>query len=218
MTNLTIPESVPLFDGIGPRDLSAMLNCLGAFRRSVPKGTFLLLGEEEIRCVGVVLSGQVNMVKNDLAGNSAILAVMKPRELFGETFACGVRQAATVSFQAPCPSEVLFLPFSRVISQCSNSCAFHHRLIENMMRLLAEKNMQFIERAGITAQKTLREKIMTYLSFQSREQGGGYIVSPLGKREMADYLCADRTALSRELSRMKAEGLIDFDKNTYRIL
>ncbi|MDO4566319.1 MAG: Crp/Fnr family transcriptional regulator [Oscillospiraceae bacterium] len=218
MSSRTLPENIPLFDGIAPRDVNAMLSCLGSFRRSVPKGTFLLLGEDEIRCVGVVLSGQVNMVKNDLAGNAVILAVVKPRELFGETFACGLRQAATVAFQAVCPSEVLFLPFTRVVNECSNSCAFHHRLIENMMRLIAEKNMRFIERAEITAQKTLREKILTYLSFQSEGRDGSYIVSPLGKREMAEYLCADRTALSRELSRMKAEGIIDFDKNTYRIL
>lgn len=216
MPGRTLPENIPLFDGIGPQDINTMLSCLGAFHRSVPKGAFPLLGEDEIRCVGVVLSGQINMVKNDLAGNVIILAVVKPCELFGETFACGVRHAATVAFQAACSSEVLFLPFTRVINDCNNSCAFHHRLIENMVRLIAEKNMRFIERAEITAQKTLREKILTYLSFQSR--GCSYIISPLGKREMAEYLCADRTALSRELSRMKAEGVIDFDKNTYRIL
>lgn len=209
---------IPLFYGIKPQDIEPMLSCLGAFHRTVPKGTFLLLGEEAIRCIGVVLSGQINMVKNDLAGNSTILVMMRPYELFGETFACGVQQAATVSFQAVCPSDVLFLPFSRVIMECSMRCVFHHRLIENMMRLIAGKNMQFIERAEITAQKTLRDKILTYLSFQARGQDGSYIISPLGKKELAEYLCADRTALSRELSRMKADGIIDFDKNTYRIL
>lgn len=211
-------KSIPLFDGINPEDLGSMLKCIGAFYRSLPKGSYPMRDEEEIHSVGIVLSGQINMVKDDLSGNPTILVMIKPNELFGETFACGVKQGATVSFQAACPSEVMFLPFSRIITVCSQRCPFHHRLIENMMRLLAEKNMQFIERAEVTAQKTLRDKILTYLSFQAKNQDSNYIESPLGKQEMAEYLCADRTALSRELSRMKAEGIIDFDKNTYRIL
>ena len=218
MLNAEQLKSIPLFDGIAVQDIDPMLKCIGAFYRSLPKGCYTLKDEEDIRCVGIVLSGQINMVKDDLLGNPTILVMMKQYELFGETFACGVQQGATVSFRAACPTEVMFLPFSRIITVCSNRCPFHHRLIENMMRLLAEKNMQFIERAEITAQKTLRDKILTYLSFQAKNQDSHYIESPLGKQEMAEYLCADRTALSRELSRMKVDGIIDFDKNTYRIL
>lgn len=215
----TIPlETVPLFEGVAPETLGTMLECLGAFRRTFTKGEFLLLAAETVRCVGVVLSGRVHMVQEDREGNLSILAVMAPGELVGETFVCGTHQTATVSFQAAASSEILFLPFDRVLRTCSNACAFQPRLVENMVRVIADKNLQLLERAKITAKRTLREKILAYLAWLDQWQKGPYIVSAMSRTELADYLCADRSALTRELSRMRADGVIDYEKNTYRLL
>jgi len=98
------------------------------------------------------------------------------------------------------------------------SCTFHHRLIENMVRLIGDKNVQLMQKIEIISKKTLRGKIMAYLQNQSLEQNSRQFTIPLGRLELAEYLCADRSALTRELSCMEKEGLIRYEKNHFQLL
>ena len=115
-------------------------------------------------------------------------------------------------------TNVLYLPFRKVLHSCNLSCIFHHRLIENMVTLIADKNWQLMEKVEVTSKKTLRDKILTYLSLQAQKNGSKYFEIPLGRIELAEYLCADRSAMTRELANMKEAGLIDYEKNTFRLL
>ena len=112
----------------------------------------------------------------------------------------------------------MFLPFKKVMHTCSHACVFHHQLIENMVRIIANKNRDLIRKIEVVSKKTLREKILAYLSIQAQANGTRYFEIPLGRLELADYLCADRSALTRELAKMRDDGLIDYDKNCFRIL
>ena len=100
---------------------------------------------------------------------------------------------------------------------CTNACTFHHRLIENMVQLIADKNLELMKKTEVVTKKTLREKVLAYLSQQAQQTGSEYFEIPLGRIELAEYLCADRSALTRELNTMKAEGILDFDKNMFRL-
>ena len=211
-------ESSPLFLGIKSENIETLLTCLGCHVRFYPKGVYIYLESESIKCAGIVLSGTVQTIKEDLLGGKTILAVMRAGDFFGETFACGATITTTVTYVATADCQILFLPFHKLIHICKLSCVFHHRLIENLVQLLAAKNVQLIEKVDIVSKKTLREKITAYLSLQAEQQKNKYIEIPLGRQELADYLCADRSALTRELSNMQADGLIEFDKNTFRLL
>jgi len=105
-----------------------------------------------------------------------------------------------------------------VMHSCTMACMFHHQLIENMVHIIANKNRDLMRKVEVISKKTLREKILAYLSIQAQLQDSRYFEIPLGRVELAEYLCADRSALTRELAKMKAEGLIDYDKNCFRIL
>lgn len=209
---------LPLFQGIRKEDFPAMLTCLGSFQKQYKKGEIILLESKEVRNVGIILSGTVHMVKEDAEGHHTLLVAMKEGELFGESFSCGSTLAARVSFFAAAPSIVLFLPFHKVIHSCKMNCTFHHRMIENMVRMIGDKNVQLMQKIDIISKKTLREKILAYLQQQSLEQNSRHVVIPLGRLELAEYLCADRSALTRELSYMQAEGLIRYEKNTFDLL
>lgn len=206
-----------LFNGIDDKGFKIMLKCLGGFVRTYQKGEIVTLTGETVKCLGMVLKGAVHMVQEDVWGSKTILACVVQGETFGETFVCGSSMASAVTFQAAGSLKVLFLPFCRVMYSCSNSCVFHHRLIENMVTLIADKNAQLMAKVEVISKKTLREKILTYLSLQAQMQNSSYFEIPMGRQEFADYLCADRSALSRELSKMKADGLLDYDKNTFRL-
>ena len=158
------------------------------------------------------------MIKEDVWGNKTMIIRMHSQDLFGETFACGSDTISSVTFIASENTEILFLPFQRVMNTCSSACVFHQRLLENMVRLIADRNRDLLRKIEIISKKTLREKILAYLSLQAQINKNRYFEIPLGRVELADYLCADRSALTRELSKMKSEGLIDYDKNMFRIL
>ena len=208
----------PLFAGIAPEDLQPMLHCVSYQVRTFPKGETIAIEDENIHYVGVILSGSVDMVKEDLWGNKTLLVRMRPGELFGETFACGLDTLSVVSFTVPEEARILFMPFRRIMHTCTSACMFHQRLLENMVQMIARKNRDLMHKAEVVSKKNLREKILAYLSIQAQQHASRYFEIPLGRVELADYLCADRSALTRELASMKKDGLIDYDKNTFRIL
>ena len=208
----------PLFSGIDAADFEGMLGCIGYHVKDYQKGEIIALEEENINHVGVVLEGAVDMLKEDVWGNRTMLVRTYPQDIFGETFACGEDTLSVVTFAAAENCRVLFLSFCRVMHTCTHACQFHQTLIENMVRLIARKNRELMRKVEVVSKKTLREKILAYLSIQSQAQGSRRFEIPLGRVEWAEYLNADRSALTRELAKMKDEGLIDYQRNSFEIL
>ena len=207
----------PLFLGIRPEDMAGMLGCIGYYVREFQKGEVIAFEAETINHVGVVLEGAVDMIKEDVWGNRTMLLRSYSEDVFGETFACGEDSLSVVTFVAAENSRVMFLSFCRVMHTCTHACVFHQTLIENMVRIIARKNRELMRKIEVVSKKTLREKILAYLSIQAQTQGSNRFEVPLGRVEWAEYLCADRSALTRELAKMKEEGLIDYQRNFFEI-
>jgi CRP-like cAMP-binding protein len=207
-----------LFDGINPADMEPMLHCIGYHITSFSRGEVIAFEGDNLKHIGIVLSGCVDMVKEDLWGNKTMLIRTRRNELFGETFACGNDNLSTVTFLVSEDAIVMFLPFSRVMHSCTMACGFHHRLIENMVKVIAAKNRDLMQKVDVVSKRTIREKLLAYLSIQAQLQNARYFESPLGRVELAEYLCVDRSALTRELVKMKDDGLIDYDKNCFKII
>ena len=207
----------PLFYGIRPEDRRTMLGCIGYHVGTFRKGDIVGFEEENMKYIGIVLSGAVDMVKEDLWGNKTMLVRICRNEVFGETFACGSDNLSVVTFLVSEDAKVLFLPFNRVMHSCTMACQFHHRLIENMVRVIADKNRDLMRKVEVVSKRTIREKLLAYLSLQAQTQNSRYFEIPLGRVELAEYLCVDRSALTRELAKMKDEGLIDYDRNCFRL-
>lgn len=207
----------PLFNHIKREDLPIMLQCMGYNINQFSKDDFILMEQENINKIGIILKGHVNMIKEDIWGNRTTLVRMKPYEVFGETFSCSMDTVSTVSFTAATDCTVIFLPFNKVMYSCSMVCRYHHRMIENMVKLIAEKNKELMVKIEIISKKTLREKLLAYLSMQSQLYDTKYFEIPISRTELAEYICADRSAMTRELAKMREEGLIDYDKNIFRL-
>ena len=210
--------STPLFEGIAPEDRQAMLGCVGYHVAQFHKGDIVALEGENVKHIGIVLSGAVDMVKEDIWGNKTMLVRMGKDDIFGETFACGSDNLSVVTFLVSEDARILFMPFGRVMRSCAMSCEFHHRLTENMVRIIADKNRDLMRKVEVVSKRTTREKLLTYLSLQAQLQGTRYFEVPLGRVELAEYLFVDRSAMTRELAKMKEDGLIDYDKNCFRML
>ncbi|MBS5605311.1 Crp/Fnr family transcriptional regulator [Clostridium sp. AF18-27] len=211
-------HEMELFGKIEKGQIGAMLQCLGAVAKDYAKGEFIFLEGESLDSVGVVMSGSVQMIKEDVWGQKAILLSLEPGAVFGESFVCGGGSDSTVSFQAAQNSRILLLGFHKVLRTCSSSCIFHHRLIENMVTLLARKNVQLMDKMEVISKKSIRGRILVWLSQQVQRRGSRKFTSSMGRLELADYLCVDRSALTRELGRMQEEGLVLVNKNEFELL
>ena len=207
-----------LFEGICYEDRRTMLGCIGYHIGTFRKGDIINFEDEKIKHVGIVVEGSVDMIKEDIWGNKTMLVRSRKDDVFAETFACGSDNLSMVTFQVSEDATILFLPFNRVMHNCTMACQFHHQLIENMVHVIANKNRDLMRKVEVVSKRTTREKLLSFLSIQAQAQQTRYFEIPLGRVELAEYLCVDRSAMTRELSKMKEEGLIDYDKNCFRLL
>ncbi len=205
----------PLFSGIKESDLVAMLNCVGAAIKNYRKGEIILLTNDEVPYVGVILKGSVHMVIENITGEQTLLSIIREGELFGESFVCGDGLSSYTTFSAAHPATVLFMPFHKVMHTCTMKCEFHHRLIENMITMVANKNVRLMQKIDVSSQKTIRRKILSYLRMLSLEQNSLTVDLAVSRTVWAEYLGVHRSALSRELASMKEEGVLDFRKNRF---
>ena len=208
----------PLFDGIAMEDLSAMMGCIGGHVLTVSKGQSVFREEDPATHVGLVLSGAVQMVREDYYGNRSIVAHIGPAELFGESYACAGLSSLPISVVADEDSKVLLMDCRRITVSCSNACAFHSRIIFNLLKLVAMKNIVFDQKIQVTSQRSTREKLMAYLLNQAKLQGSSSFTIPYDRQELADYLEVERSGLSAEISKLRREGVLDSRRNHFTIL
>lgn len=207
-----------LFCDIEADDIPAMLKCLNAGIHSYRKNDFIFHEGQEARNIGIVLSGSVQIVKEDFYGNRTILSRMSTSETFGESFACTRTASLPVNVIASEDCDILFLNCRRITDTCTSACAFHRQMIYNLLRVIASKNIAFQQKIEITSKRTTREKIMTYLNMQAKLHRSSSFTIPYNRQELADYLEVDRSAMSAEISKLKKDGIISCTKSNFTIL
>lgn len=210
-------RQVSLFACIEEHELASMLQCLDAQVVPVKKGGIVLLAGDRPEHVGVVLSGQLHIVREDYDGNRTLVAAVTEGDVFAEAICCAGIQESPVSVIAEAESTVMLLRFDRILHTCPRSCAFHTKLIENTLGLIARKNLMLQRRMDIISVHSVREKVLRYLGSFGAKRGKN-IVIPFNREELAEFLCVERSALSHELSRMKTDGLIEYKKNKFTLL
>lgn len=208
----------PLFEHIAPERVSGMLGCLHARRASYEKNRYVYRSGDAGRCVGLVLSGSVCTIREDYFGRRSIISRIGESGLFGEAFASMHTETIPLDVIANEDCEVLFLDYRRMLTACGKACAHHARLIENTVDILAEHNLLLTRKIEHITRRTTREKLLSYLNEQAQLQGGDEFIIPFNREQLADYLCVERSAMSAELSRMRRDGLIAFERNRFRLL
>ena len=212
---LSVIRSSQLFSGISENELTGMLSCLDAREESVPKDAFLLRAGDTAESIGLVLSGSVLIIQEDIWGNRNILSKAGPGQTFAAAYACAPGSVLNVSVSAETPVTAMFLNVKRVLNICPSACAHHSRIIRNLLGELAEKNLRFSEKLTHMGQRTTRAKLMSYLSAEAQRIGKYEFDIPFSRQQLADYLAVERSGLSLELGKMKKEGLLDFHKSHF---
>lgn len=204
-----------LFRGASPEEIQEMLACLLAREKSYARGAVICRAGEPVKALGMVLSGGVTIEHDDLWGDKNILGRVGPGEIFAETYASIPGAPMMVSAVAAEPARVLFLQVSRILRPCAKACACHNQLTENLLAVTAQKNLTLSRRILHTSPKTIRGRVLSYLSYEAAKQGSLTVKIPYNRQQMADYLGVDRSALSNELSKMQRANILDVQKNVF---
>ena len=213
----TLLANTALFRGASPQEAEAMLNCLGAAERGYTKGEQIYHSGDYVTDLGMVLSGSVLIQTDDLWGNTTVLDRIGPGQIFAETYACVPGEPLMVDVVAAEGTQVLFLNVERVLRVCSHTCAHHSKLIRNLLLLSAQKNLNLSRKIFYTSSKTIRGRLLSYLSYQARRNGTPSFTITFNRQQLADYLNVERSALSNELSKMQRDGLLVVEKNHFTL-
>ncbi len=207
-----------LFKGMTEEELPEILKCLGGRIKTFMRGDVIYHAGDTVSDMGLVLSGGVNIVVNYYWGGSNIFGHVFPGQIFAESYAAVPGTELLCDAVAAEKTEVLFLNAERVLSPCEKPCPFHNRLVRNLLKISAEKNISLTVRMTHTASKLIRDRLLSYLSEQATLNGTACFTIPFSRQQLADYLGVERSALSNELSKMKRDGLIEYKKNSFKLI
>ena len=207
----------PLFRGIAPEEAERLLAALGAGTRRFRRGETILRAGDTVSSLGLVLSGSVLVARDDFWGDTAVLARVGPGQVFAETYACTPGEPLMVHVTAAEPAEVLFLRADRLLAVERGADPAQGTLVRNLLALSAQKNLTLSRKIFHTAPKTIRGRLLSYLSDQAVRAGSRSFSIPFDRQQLADYLGVERSALSHELGKMRREGLLRFRKNFFQL-
>ena len=214
---IPVLKRTKLFSGVGDDDISTMLTCLGARLLTYKKGEHVLRQGEHLSDILVLAEGSLHIQRDDYWGNRSILGHIGVGEIFGEAYVAPESGTLLNDVIAVEDSAVFFFDVKRVISTCSSACRFHTMVVQNLFFAISEKNRGLVQKLDYMSTRTTREKLLSYLSEEAKKQNSATITLPFNRQQLADYLSVDRSAMSNELCKMRDEGLLEFEKNRFRL-
>lgn len=207
-----------LFSGIGEENVPLALECLGAFERAYPKNSSIVDIGDEIREVGVLVSGSANAVTGTANGDLSIISKLQPGDVFGEAIVFSGIQHSPMRLVAATDCVIIKIGMDHIINPHLTICRFRSAIVENLLRMTASNYVVLNRKLNILSHKSVRERVMRYLSDEMARCASCEFHIPFNRNELAEYLQIERSALSRELSRIRGDGYIDYDRSYFRIL
>ena len=209
-------QFLPVFQGLTEQELQ-QLEQIGAIRRqNFHKHETVFHEGDLVHEIGIVLEGSVLIENNDLWGNKSILSRVEKGQVFAESYAFH-KVPLMVDAIADEDSLILFLDVQRLMEEQNAQATWYCKMLKNLLLISTKKNRNLSNRIFCTTSKTVRGRLAAFFSEQATKAGSNTFDIPFNRQQMADYLNLDRSALSKELGKMREEGLLTFRKNHFSI-
>lgn len=215
---LPILQSCPFFNGMRDDEILSILHCVQASTVARPRGAYILRAGDTTEVMGLVLSGSVLILQEDLWGHRNILSKCTAGDFFGEPYAATSGTVLNVNAVAEDDCELLFLNVKRLLMSCPTACGHHQKLIRNLVSVLANRLLVFNDKITHVSKRSTREKLLSYLSTESVRQASLSFDIPFDRQQLADYLCVDRAAMSVELSKLQKEGILKTKRRHFELI
>lgn len=211
-------KDVSLFDGLSESDTDKLFGCICPSVREYKRGSIIISEGDAAKNIGIVLSGEVMLIKEDYFGNRSIISTVCAPNIFAEAFACAKAREMPLGVIASTDCEIMFIDCERLNTMCRNTCDLHKKVIYNLLGTVSEKNIALNEKIEFLSKRTTREKLLSYLYSCALKNGSNTFTIPFDRQELADFLCVERSAMSAVISRLRAENVIKSDKNKFTVI
>lgn len=206
-----------LFQHVETHKLKPLLYQLNFRRKSYRKGEYVHHINDVYGSIGMVLSGKVVMSTTDFWGNRSLIKEFKELEFYGDSHSIS-KLPMFFDIIAVRNSELLFLDMDKILTPWSDMEDERQRLMINLLNICAHKKLDYMHKADFLSRRTVRDKIKAYLSEQARSNKSNSFTIPFSRQHLADYLAVDRSTLSRELSKMREQGMLEFDDKHFILI
>lgn len=211
-------KTSPVFYGMSDEELKGLLECFNARVRKYEKGDMIIRQGDMITNIYLILSGEVNIEKDSYWGRRIIISRLGKNENLALSFVGSKDVESNIDAVAVEDTVVLVLSYEKCTSMCQNACTRHKILINNLFQILSKENIELIQKIENVSQKSIRDKLLTYLSNEAQKKHSNSFDINFNRQDLADYLNVDRSAMSFELSKLQKEGIIEYNKNHFELL
>ena len=207
----------PLFQNISYEEYLRMLTCFQAVQRSFQVEDLIYdFSAPKTDAVGIIERGAASVIRIDSEGVSTVLEELGPGGVFGKTLAFDSMGEDSLEVVCRAPCDVLFLDYPHIMKRCERACTHHSILVQNMLQLMLEKAQALSERVDVLSRRTIREKLLCYFRHMAGKSGSFEL--PFSLSTLADYIATDRSAMMRELKKLREEGLVRSDGRRFTLL
>lgn len=211
-------SEIALFNGTNEKDCNRMIECFeGKERHYLPGETICDFGDDHT-CVGILMKGSAKIVRLDAQGNQTLLERLEEGSIFGELIAFSDLGDNSIYVLCEKPATVIFVNFYHFSKRCAHACPCHTVVVENMFRMVAEKAYTLSQRVEVLSSRSIREKLMTFFYQQMGQSDNRTFTLPFTMTELADSISVDRSAMTRELKKMKDASIIRITGKNITIL
>ncbi|MGO5359423.1 Crp/Fnr family transcriptional regulator [Anaerofustis sp. LCP19S3_F7] len=204
-------KKIPLFNNVQEKEINEIID--QSYIKSYQKNEYILKAGDFIFNTGIILKGEISIISEDFWGNKNIISTLSEGNIFAEIFSLKNNIPLNVSVVSNEDSTILFINVNEIINKTRNFV-----FIKNLMNIISTKTLMLNRKNELLSKRTIREKVMTFLSQQAISANNNSFKIPFSREEMANFLAVDRSALSRELSKMKEEGIITYNKNNFTLI
>ena len=211
-------EKSPLFRDISYEEYRRMLTCFQAVQKSYrPEDLVYDFAGANQNAVGIVERGEVSLIRIDEDGVATVLEELGTGGVFGKNLAFAGSGGDSLEVVCRTACDVLFIDYPHILKRCENACTHHSLLVQNMLRLRADKAQSLSERVDVLSRRSIREKLLCYFRQLAEKAGGDTFTLPFSLSMLADYIATDRSAMMRELKRLREEGIVRSDGRRFTL-
>ena len=210
-------KNSPVFFGMAEDELKALLECFNARIKKYESDEIIIRQGDLISNLYIILDGEVNIEKDTYWGRRIIISRLGKNQNLALSFVGSKNVESNIDAMTVKPTTLLVLGYEKCTSMCQNACTKHKVLINNLFQILSKENIELIQKIENVSQKTIRDKLLTYLSNEAQRQHSNCFEIQFNRQDLADYLNVDRSAMSFELSKLQKEGFIEYSKNKFEL-
>lgn len=206
-----------LFDGIDESEQEEMLHCFHSYLKTYISGEIICFFDEADMGIGIIEEGAASVIQSLPNGSKTVLEYLKEGDIFGQMFYFHANRE-NITLEASKNCKIRYIDYQHLIKRCVKACKHHSQLVSNILMMVSDKTQDICEHLEVLSQRSIRDRLLSYFDTLSSKNNSRTFTIPFTMTTLADYLSVDRSAMSRELSKMRDEGIIKIEKRKVTLL